>query len=167
MNRKTILAGALAVATITAGAVSVAAQPGRGPGYGHKMGGHGHGGGHHGFAAFGKLDLTDDQKKQIRELMQDQRDAMKPLRQQEMEARKELREAIDGGADATRVGQLTLALEGIRKQVRARHEAARDQIVSLLTPEQKEKYEELQAERKKLMEERKERREDRRESRRK
>jgi protein CpxP len=164
MNRKTILAGALAVATLAAG--TVVAQPGGGFGGGRGHGGKMHGGGHGGpGAAFAKLDLTDEQKSQFRELMAKQRDEMKPLRDQERDARKELREAIDGGADATRVGQLTLALEAVRKQVRARHEAARDQFVTLLTPEQKEKFEEMQAERKKHMEERKERFEQKRDSR--
>jgi protein CpxP len=167
MNRKTILAGALAVATLAAG--TVVAQPGGGfgggRGHGGKMHGHGGHGGPGGFAAFGKLDLTDDQKAQLKELMARQRDEMKPLRDQERDARLALREAIDGGADATKVGQLTLALEGVRKQVRARHEAARDQFVTLLTPEQKEKFEEMQAERKKHMEERKERFEQKRDSR--
>ena len=165
MNRKTILAGALAVATLAAG--TVVAQPGGGFGGGRGHGGKMHGHGGHGGpgAAFAKLDLTDEQKAQFKELMAKQREEMKPLRDQEQDARKALREAINSGADATRVGQLTLALEGVRKQVRARHEAARDQFVTLLTPEQKEKFEEMQAERKKHMEERKERFEQKRDSR--
>jgi periplasmic protein CpxP/Spy len=161
MNRMKSLAGAVALATIAA--VSVSAAPGgfgKGPRGGHqgRHGGDGHG--------LRDLDLTEQQRTQIREMVKSHREANQPLFDRMKDAREQLHEARRSGTtDATRIGQLTLAVDAQRKQLEASRLQLREQIASVLTPEQREKLEKAEAERKQKREEWREKKDERREQR--
>lgn len=106
----------------------------------------GRGGRHQGFGMRGamqKLELTEEQRAQFEEIARQHREAMKPVREQAKALRAQLREALDGGADATRVGQLVLEQKALRDRMKADRRKLQESFVALLTPEQKARWEEL------------------------
>ena len=84
----------------------------------------------------GSLDLTEEQKTQVKALTDAARTESKPIQQQLEQAREQLRAAIESGGDlqvlATQQGELTGQLVLIQAKTQA-------QIYALLTPEQKDK----------------------------
>ena len=120
------LAGALALAPALS-----AQPPGRGGG---RMGGmlrH----------ALGALDLSQDQKDKIHEILQAEKPALQSLREQMRTDRRALRDAADSNADAATVGNAFLKLRSDRQAMRAERDKVKTQIETLLTPEQKAKFE--------------------------
>jgi Spy/CpxP family protein refolding chaperone len=106
---------------------------GRGPG--------GPGGPGRGFLPLGRLDLTDEQRTQIREVMQAARPAEgeAPVRQL-MELRQSLRTAILADTpDQTRIDQLRASIAQAEGAALARRIEVAQKIAQILTPEQREK----------------------------
>ncbi|MFV0389926.1 MAG: Spy/CpxP family protein refolding chaperone [Pyrinomonadaceae bacterium] len=109
---------------------------------------------------FEDLDLTDAQKAQIQKIMQDNREAQK---KQSAENKDEMRELMA----AKRSGLLTSAQEARLKAIgderKANMERIHNQIMDVLTAEQKAKFEAKQAEMKAKMQERQKMRQERQE----
>jgi len=106
-----------------------------------------------------ELDLSEQQQQQMRSLReQGSRETFERVRN----AREALNEAVESGADEGTIRQLAFQFgeaEGDAAIERSRMHA---QFMEILTPEQRQQYETLKAERKKEMEERRERMENRR-----
>ncbi|HLM02201.1 MAG TPA: Spy/CpxP family protein refolding chaperone [Pyrinomonadaceae bacterium] len=120
---------------------------------GMRRGGHRHGGGF-GMRGLRELNLTDAQKEQIRTIIESRRSN----RQANQAQRDELRQIVE----AKRGGTITAEQESRLRAFRAeRREAARqlhEQILAVLTPEQKTQLEQMKQERQKRREEFRQRR---------
>jgi protein CpxP len=157
MNRSIKFVGAAVLALGLAG-VGLAADEGagRGEGFGRR-GMHGRHGGD-----FRALNLTEDQKAQLKALREQQREAMKPVFEQQRALRDQIRQALESAKpDATRIGQLEIQSHQLRLQMKAAHEKAMASFANVLTPEQKAQWEKMQQERKQRREEFRERRDER------
>lgn len=90
------------------------------------------------------LSLTDTQVNDIAVLLKKHREAAFTLRQDLRVRNHELRNALQSAEpNATTVGQLVIARSGLSKQLRELNIKLRSDIAALLTPEQKEKWEEM------------------------
>jgi protein CpxP len=144
MNRTIKFAGAAVLALGLAG-VGLAADEGAGRGEGF---GRGRGHGRHGGDFMRSLNLTDDQKAQLKSMREQQHEALKPVFEQERALRDQIRQALDSGnADAARVGQLEIQAHKLRQQIRAEREKGMAAFVGVLTPEQKAQWEKMKQER--------------------
>jgi periplasmic protein CpxP/Spy len=157
MNRMKKIVGAAALSFLGLAAVGMAAEGGRG--FGGREG-WSHGGGRHGFGmGLRELNLTDDQKSQLKQIHEQQKEAMQPLMEQHRQLRDQIEQSLSSDKpDATRIGQLEIQLFNLRSQFRAQREKMQQAFVGVLTPEQKAQWEKLQAERKQRMEERRQQR---------
>lgn len=119
---------------------------------GHRKGGEGFRGmrGGHGMM-FRDLNLTDAQKAQIKTIM----DANKPT-DGDMQQMKSLMEARKNGGTLT--DDQKAQFKAFREQRRAKQEAVHQQILAILTPEQKQQLEQKQQERRQRMQERRQQR---------
>jgi protein CpxP len=114
---------------------------GRGKGWAGERGGRMHG------MMFGGLNLTDDQKAKMKQIGQSFRESTQSLREQLRAKRQELRQANEGGtfneALATQKLQESASLQAklMGEQFRMRQE-----MLSVLTPEQKTQLEQKRAE---------------------
>jgi Spy/CpxP family protein refolding chaperone len=92
------------------------------------------------------LALTDTQAKDIAALQKSHREAAFPLRQELRARNNELRTALDADEpNPTAIGQLVLARRGITNQLRTLRIKLRGDIAAVLTPEQKQKFEQLKS----------------------
>jgi len=95
---------------------------------------------------FARLNLTDDQKAKIKQIRQSSRESNKPLFEQLRAKRQELRQASEGGTfnealatqKLTEMAGLQAKLMGVRFQLR-------QQMLSVLTAEQKAQLDQLKA----------------------
>lgn len=159
MNRTKKIVGAAVLSFMGLAAVGMAGE-GRGFGGGREGW---HGGGRHGFGmGMRELNLTDDQRAQLKQIHEQQREAMKPLVEQHKALRDQIEQSLSSGKpDATRVGQLEIQLYNLRSQFRAQREKMQAAFENVLTPEQKAQFEKLKAERKQRFEERRQQRQER------
>jgi protein CpxP len=120
---------------------------GHGKGWGDKGRGEFRGGGRMRGMMFGGIDLTDDQKAKMKQISQSFRERTQSLHQQLRAKRQELRQASEGGtfneALATQKLQESASLQAklMGEQFRMRQE-----MQSVLTPEQKTQLEQKRAE---------------------
>ena len=156
MNRSIKFVGAGLLALGLAGA-GLAAEQGPGQGEGFGRGRHGRGG----RDAMRALNLTDDQKAQLKSMREQQREAMKPVREQQRALREQIRAALESGSpDAARIGQLEIQAHQLRLKMKAEHEKAMAAFANVLTPEQKAQWEKLKQEREQRREQIREQRPD-------
>lgn len=103
---------------------------------------HGRGGrGMHG-AMFRGLNLTDAQKAQMKQLRQSHRERTQPLRQELRAKMQQLRQANQGGTFNEALTAQTLAeTAGLRAKLMGEHFKLRQEMMALLTPEQKTQLE--------------------------
>jgi Spy/CpxP family protein refolding chaperone len=148
MKRGLVAAGAVAV--LASVPLAVAAQDGHGPWHGRRgfMGG---------FAGLRQLDLTDDQRQQIRAAMQSHRDEFRAIADRMRTAREAQQAAIEQmplNEPQIRAASTELATaEADAAVLRAR---VHEQVFSLLTPDQQAKAKTLAAERKQFRAQRRE-----------
>jgi protein CpxP len=138
-NKWMTMAAVLALST----SLAVAAPHG-GKGDGKFGGKRGHGEFGERFAE--KLNLTDAQKEQIKTIRQNNREQNKAFFEQSRATFEQFREAKKAN-DTARLEQLKPALEQQRAQMKQFRDAERQQILALLTPDQKAKFDTMQAER--------------------
>lgn len=114
-------------------------------------------------AIFRELDLSEEQRQQLRALREQgpARETMERLR----ERREALNEAVESGADEGTIRQLAYEMAEVEGDVAVERARFHRQLMEILTPEQREQYETLREERKQRMEERRERFRERRENR--
>lgn len=125
---------------------------GRGDGFGKGM----HGGRRGGFGMRGlnKLDLTDAQKEQIRGIMEAARTANEPLRQE----MRTLMEKRRNGGELTESD--TARIKELRAQMKQSMEQNHSTILGILTPEQRQKLEQMKQDMQKRREEFRQRRQE-------
>lgn len=154
---KKLTVAILSIVLVAMGAMFVFAQDGAGQkdgkrGFG-KRGGHHRGG--HGMMLRG-LDLTDEQKAQVKTIMQSSRESSKPLREQMKANRQKLQTLSDSGNfDQAQVQALADEQGKLTAQMIVEKEKVKSQISAILTPEQKAKAAEMKAQFKQKREERK------------
>jgi protein CpxP len=141
-----------AVLALTA---SIALAGPRGEGKGH--GKHGRGGGELGKHFDEKLSLTDAQKQQIREIKQSVREQNKAFFDSARATHEQFRDAKKAG-DTARLDALKPQMEAQRTQMKQLREQEMQRVLSILTPEQRSKWDALKAERAAKKSERGERR---------
>ena len=109
--------------------------------HGHESGMH-----EHMMGFFSKaLNLTDDQKTQMKAIMQKEHPAMKPLMQQQHQIDQQLRQYVEGPFDAAKVQALATQKSQIQAQLTVAETRVHNQMYQLLTPDQQTKLKELEA----------------------
>ena len=162
--RGTAAAGLLAALAVAAAAQQTTPAPPRGdegrdgrhagPRRGGKRFAHGHG-----LRALGRLNLSDEQRAQLRVLHEN-------LRRSTETPRAELRQLFAGRAAGGPLTDEQRARAGqLRDELRRAGESHRQQVLGLLTPEQRAQLEEWKQEREQRRDERRQRREERRQRR--
>ena len=138
---KTLGITTLAVAVLAGGSALVTAQATQGPG---GPGRHGRGDGMGRIVEY--LGLTAEQQATWKSLHEQHRTDMQPLREEGRELFQRLKAATDAeNPDPATVGSATLALKQHREKVKAAQQAFEAQLTSILTPEQKTKFEAFKA----------------------
>lgn len=136
------------VLTVASLAVAQTVKTGRGDGQGRRGAWHGEGkrGGFGGDRLFARLNLTDDQKVKIKQTRQSFMEGNKPLLDQLKAKRQELRQASEGGTfnEALATQKLT-EMAGLQAKLMGARIQLRQQMLSVLTPEQKTQLDQLKA----------------------
>jgi periplasmic protein CpxP/Spy len=114
------------------------------PMHGHGMG-MGPGFDHLGFLAE-KLNLTDDQKTQMKAVMEKEHPTMKPLMQQQRQIDQQLRQYVEGNFDQAKVQALAAQKSQIQSQITVEETRTHNQIYQLLTADQKTQLKQMEAE---------------------
>ena len=92
-----------------------------------------------------KLNLTDDQKTQMKAIMQKEHPAMKPLHEQMRQIDQQLRQYVEGNFDEAKVGALAAQKAQIQEQVTVHETRVHNQLYQLLTDDQKSQLKEMEA----------------------
>lgn len=93
---------------------------------------------------FGKLDLTDAQKAQMKQIRQNSREEMRPLMEQIRAKRLEIRQAQAGGTvDESLVRQKLTEIAPLEAKLMAERGRIHQEMLAVLTPEQRTKLEQL------------------------
>ncbi|BDC48305.1 hypothetical protein F183_A06210 [Bryobacterales bacterium F-183] len=94
------------------------------------------------------LSLTDSQITTIQEARKAQREQMKASFPELQSKHKTMQEALQSGnADATALGNMLIDTQAARKKMQADRQAAHEQLLNTLTPDQKAKLDELKSQR--------------------
>ena len=106
--------------------------------------GHGrHGGG----MMFRNLDLTDAQKAQMKEIRETSHQNLRPLMEQIRAKRQEIRQANqDGSVNEALVTQKLIEIAPLEAKLQAERSRVHQQMLSVLTPDQKAKLDQQRAE---------------------
>jgi periplasmic protein CpxP/Spy len=109
-----------------------------------KRGGRGWGGMHGAF--FKQLNLTDDQKAKMKEIRESFNERNKPLREQLRAKRQELHQASEGATfnEALATQKLT-EMAGLQAKLMGQEFSLRQEMLTVLTPEQKTQLEQAKA----------------------
>jgi Spy/CpxP family protein refolding chaperone len=99
----------------------------------------------HGY--FRQLDLTDQQKTQMKAIMQKEGPAMKPLFQQLHQSETQLRQFAEGTYDDAKVRGAAAQQAQIQAELTVQRTKIHNELYQILTPEQQTKLKELEASR--------------------
>ena len=100
-----------------------------------------------GMMMFGGINLTDDQKAKMKEIGQSFRESTKSLHEQLRAKRQELRQASEGGTfNEALATQKLQESAGLQAKLMGEQFRMRQQMLSVLTPEQKTQLEQKRAE---------------------
>ena len=91
------------------------------------------------------LDLTDDQKTQMKAIVEKERPTMKPLFQQERQLDQQLRQYSEGAYDDAKVRALAAQKSQLEVELTVAHTRMHSQMYQLLTPDQQSKLKEIEA----------------------
>lgn len=137
---KKVIIGIIAVAVLATGALFVVAQRAGRNGANHFGG---HRGGMYGMALRG-LDLTDDQKAKVKEVMDSTRGTVQPLMEQLRTNRQnQATVGTDGAFDEAKAQAFANEQSALMAKVIVERERAKAQVFGLLTDEQKAKAAEM------------------------
>jgi len=130
---KRVIIAILAIAVLSLGAVFIFAQKGKRDGFG-KMGFGGRG-----FERIAqKLNLSDDQKAQVKTILEDSKTRVKPLMQTMRENRGQTENlGFDGTFNEEQVNQIAAANAETMRQLFVEKEKTKARIFAVLTPEQR------------------------------
>ena len=137
--RLLVAAMAVLMGTVAARSQTADAPPPR-PMHSHEFGMHGR----MGFLSQ-KLNLTDDQKTQVKAIMQKEHPAMKPLFAQEHQIDVQLRQFVEGNFDEAKVQALAQQKAQIQAQLTVAETRIHNQMYQLLTPDQQSQLKQLEA----------------------
>jgi protein CpxP len=112
------------------------------PMHGHGMG-MAMGGPLHFLAA--KLNLTDDQKTQMKAIMQKERPTIQPLRQQERQINQQLRQYVEGSFNQASVATLAAQKAQIQASLTVEETRIHNELYQLLTTDQKAQLKQMEA----------------------
>lgn len=86
--------------------------------------------------------LSDEQQAQLEAMRDKNRETLRPLMESARQADHSFRAALEAeNPEATAVGEAALAMHAARQKVRAAHEAVFQEMMAILTPEQRDKLE--------------------------
>jgi len=94
-----------------------------------------------------QLNLTDDQKTQMKAIMEKEHPTMKPLMQQERQIDQQLRQYVEGLYDATKVQALAAQKAQIQTQITVNETRIHNELYQLLTADQQSQLKQMQANR--------------------
>ena len=110
------------------------------------MNGHGYGMEGHRMGFFAKaLNLTDDQKAQMKTIMQKEHPTMKPLMQQQHQIDLQLRQYVEGTFDPAKVQALAAQKAQLQVQVTVAETRIHNELYQLLTADQRTQLKEIEA----------------------
>jgi protein CpxP len=109
--------------------------------HGHEFGMHDH---MMGFFAK-SLNLTEDQKTQMKAILEKERPTMKPLHQQERQIEQQLRQYVEGTFDAAKVQALATQKAQVEIQLTVAETRIHNQMYQLLTPDQQSQLKQMEA----------------------
>jgi len=92
-----------------------------------------------------ELNLTDDQKSQMKAIMEKEHPTMKPLFQQQRQIDQQLRQYVEGTYDAAKVQALAAQKAQVEAQITIEQTRVHNQMYQLLTPDQQAKLKDLRA----------------------
>ncbi|HTT20989.1 MAG TPA: Spy/CpxP family protein refolding chaperone [Candidatus Sulfotelmatobacter sp.] len=120
------------------------------------MHGHGMGMGMQGHLPFlaAKLNLTDDQKTQMKSIMQKERPTVEPLHQQEHLIDQQLRQYVEGTFDQTKVAALAAQKAQVQAAITVEETRIHNQLYQLLRDDQKTQLKQMEASHEARMQER-------------
>lgn len=165
---KKLLVAILSIILVAMGAMFIFAQDGTTGGKDGKrgFGKRGHFGkrfGGHGGMMFRGLDLTDEQKAQMKAIRQASKETVKPIREQMKANRQKLQTLSESGTfDQTQVQAIAAQQGNLSAQMIVEKEKVKVQMLNILTPEQKAKAAEMKAQFQQKREERMQKRQQRR-----
>jgi Spy/CpxP family protein refolding chaperone len=94
-----------------------------------------------------QLNLTDDQKTQMKAIMEKEHPTMKPLMQQERQIDQQLRQYVEGPYDATKVQALAAQKAQIQIQITVNETRIHNELYQLLTTDQQSQLRQMEANR--------------------
>ena len=147
---KLLAVASLSAVVLAVGSIAVAqtVKTGRGDGQGRRGAWQGKGirGGFGGDRLFARLNLTNDQKAKIKQTRQSFMESNKSLFDQLKSKRQELRQASEGGTfnEALATQKLT-EMAGLQAKLMGARIQLRQQMLTVLTPEQKTQLDQLKA----------------------
>jgi periplasmic protein CpxP/Spy len=101
-----------------------------------------------------QLNLTEDQKAQVKQIFQSEKATMRPLMQQEMTAHQQLIQLVTGGSfDQAKAAAIATQESQTHLQLEVEHAKIASQIYQLLTADQKAKVAEMIAQHQQRMQE--------------
>lgn len=110
-----------------------------------------------GMRMFRDLDLSDAQKQQASAIIERYKEMSKPQREEMRQLRQQRGQTATGAVDT----QAQARAESLRAELRETHKRMQDELLTILTPDQRAKFEQLKQERKARHEERRARRQNR------
>ena len=161
---KKLIVAILSIVLVAMGAMFIFAQDGTGKADGKRgFGKRGHHRGGHGGMMFRGLDLTDEQKAQMKAIRQASKETSKPIREQMKANRQKLQTLSESGTfDEAQVQAIAAQQGSLSAQMIVEKEKVKAQMFNILTPEQKTKAAEMKAQFQQKRQERMQKRQERR-----
>jgi Spy/CpxP family protein refolding chaperone len=94
-----------------------------------------------------KLNLTDEQKAQMKSIMQKEHPAMKPLFQQQHQIDQQLHQYAEGNFDAAKVQALATQKAQVQAQLTVAETRIHNELYQVLTPDQQTQLKQMEANR--------------------
>ena len=94
-----------------------------------------------------KLNLTDEQKSQMKAIMQKERPALQPLMQQQHQVDLQLRQYAEGGFDEAQVRALATKKAQIQTQLTVEETRIHNEMYQMLTSDQQSQLKQMEADR--------------------
>ena len=160
---KKLIVAILSIVLVAMGAMFIFAQDGTGKADGKRgFGKRGQHRGGHGMM-FRGLDLTDEQKAQMKAIRQASKETSKPIREQMKANRQKLQTLSESGTfDEAQVQAIAAQQGSLSAQMIVAKEKVKAQMFNILTPEQKTKAAEMKAQFQQKRQERMQKRQERR-----
>jgi protein CpxP len=144
VEMKKVIIAVVALLLVVGAGIFVIAQKGGGRTSGGPAMGRGMGHGMGGQMMLRGLDLSDEQKAKVKEIMDASRSKAEPLHQSMKAAQEKLQQATAGGAfDEAQVSAIANELGGLHAQMIIERQRTKSQIFAILTDEQKAKASEM------------------------